>query len=160
MKYLYGLFVLALTSLCFGQSPMKGTVAYSREAIPGIPGKLASHLPTSYLIYVTVGKGTSVSATCLYIQGRAYSSSLKRVESPVQVARDVNVPTTQKDTLVKETPDDVYQVEVGDRASGECGSRARKLAKQNAVVVRVESGGSSWYGVAAKVVSLEPAAAP
>ena len=160
MKYLPVFLLVAIaTSSC--ESPVKETLAYSRKTISGIPGGPGQNpLPTSYLIYVVVKKGTTVSATGAYVQGKPYGATLKRVDSPVLVEHDVNVPTATKDTLVKKTSDDVYEVDLAEGAAASCGEGADKLTQQHEVVVCLKSGSSSWYGLAAKIVPLQPVAAP
>ena len=163
MKRICLFLLLATATSLLAQSPVKETLAYSRSTLPGIPGAAASQnpLPTSYFIYVVVQKGAAVSIRGVCLKGEWRPGTGKRVASPVQVDRDVSVPTGQKETLVKATSDDVYQVELRGPNGRPCGARARAAwAEGNDVVVCLESGGSRWYGLASKIVPLHPAAAP
>ncbi len=167
MKYLCLFALLALTMNLAAQSPVKATFAYSRATVSGIPpagrgaASAPSPFPATYFIYVVVKKGTEVSANTACVEGKLYAATLKKVAAPVIVEHDVAVPTGQKDTLVQPTPDDVYQVELQQRASRPCDLHAQdKLALSHGVVVRLQAGGSAWCAAARKIVPLPPAAAP
>lgn len=162
MKFFLILVFLALGTAMLGESPVKATLAYSRETIPGTPtgnsGQVQNPFPTSYLIYVVVQKGTPVSATGACVQQKCYKTTLSKVGSPVTIDQDPNVPTGKKDVLVQKTEDDVYKVELQgphDTGSQDC----KKLASDNAVTIFLESGGTKWRAVAKKIVPLRPAAA-
>lgn len=165
MKPIYLLFALGMVTSCAAQSPVKETLAYSRETIPGIPGKSGATssqnpISTSFFIYVVIKKGATVSLAGVCVNGKSYLATWKRVESPVLIEHDASVPTGQKDTLVKKTSDDVYQLELGQQKSAECNAQGEEnLAQRNDVVVFLKSGQSSWHGLADKLVPLHPAAA-
>jgi hypothetical protein len=150
MKIIAAFFLLLVQTSLMAQSPVKQTVAYSRATISGIPGN-QTPFPPAYFIYVVINKGTPISATSICLRGTRYPATLRRVSSPIVVDHDVSVPTGKKDTLVKRTPDDVYQVDVG-AAEGSCTQR-------HEVVVCLASAGSRWYGKATKIQPLKPAAA-
>lgn len=157
-------FLIAPVALS-AQSPVKETLAYSRETIPGIPvsrdaGSAQNPFPSSYYVYVVIKKGTAVSATGVRLQGKWHAATLRHVDSPVLLEHDPNVPTGKRDTLVGETSDDVYQVEVGPQEAADCKEQAGDKFRKFDVVVCLKSGRASWYGVATRIVSLSPAAAP
>ena len=166
MKPIYILLVLTMATSCAAQSPVKETLAYRRETVRGAPGSGSgaassqNPFPTSYFIYVVIKKGTAVSLAGVCVHRKFYDATWNRVESPVLIEHDVSVPTGEKDTLVKKTSDDVYQVELGQQKSPECKEQGKeKLAQRNEVVVFLKSGRSIWYGVVEKIVPLHPAAA-
>lgn len=147
------------------QSPVMQTLAYSRETIPGTPvsrygGSGQNPFPTSYYLYVVVKKGTAISTTGVRVQGKWHAAALRRVVSPVLLEHDPSVPTRKKDTLVGETSDDVYQVEVRPQETANCKEHAPDKFPEFDVVVCLKSGGASWYGLARKIVVLSPVAAP
>jgi hypothetical protein len=167
MNLIYNVFcLLALPTSLMAQSPVRETLAYSRKTIPGIPGNDSGALPsqdpfpTSYFIYVVVKRGTVISVSGVCLQGKRYDATLHSVDAPVLSEHDVSVPTGKKDTLVQQTSDDVYRVEIGDR-KGPCDKNRSegKLARRYEVVVCLKSGGSSWYGLVTRIVPLLPAAA-
>jgi len=166
MKHTSVFLLLVLTTSLMAQSPVKETLAYSRKTIPGTPGNNSgtqssqNPFPVSYFIYVVVKKGVVISVTGVCLKGKRYDATWKKVDSPVLIEQDVGVPTGEKDTLVKETSDDVYQVELekpkhpdGKDCTGDT------LAQRHEVVVCLKSGGATWYGLATKIVPLHPAAA-
>ena len=158
------LFLLAPAGL-FAQSPVKETLAYSRETIPGTPisrdaASVRNPFPTSYYLYLVIKKGTPISASGVRLQGKWHAASLKRVDSPVVLEHDPNVPTGKKDTLVGETSDDVYQVDISPPETADCKDHAAERFANYDVVVCLKSGRASWYGLAMRIVSLSPAAAP
>lgn len=153
--------LLALISLqasLVAQSPIRKTLAYSRETISGTPS--ASPFLPSYLIYVLVDRGTEIALNGVCVRGNKHGGELRRVDSPVIISHDPNVRTAQADTLVPKTAQDVYQVEIGD-SSGPCsiGQAQGDLGQHNEVVLCLKSGGSNWYGLVPKIVQLPPAAA-
>jgi hypothetical protein len=157
--------LLVLQTSLMAQSPVKGTFAYSRATTAGIPsdsGAQAAHspFPTAYYIYVVIQKGAAISVAGVCIERQLYHARLRSVDAPVVVDRNVSVPTGQKDTLVKRTSGDVYQVEVGD-VRGRCDAdrAAGHLAQRHEVVVCLQSAGVRWYGLATRIVPLTPAAA-
>lgn len=143
------------------QSPVKETLAYSRETIPGIPpgGPRAQNpFPTTYYIFVVIQKGTPIRVTAACIRENRYAATLKKLESPVQVERDAGLPTGEKDTLVKKTSDDVYQVELGEPQASACKDHAaEKRSRRSEVAVFLESGEAKWCARAEKIVPLRPA---
>lgn len=166
MKQICLFFLLLLTTSVMAQSPVKETIAYSRQTIPGIPGNDSgarapqNPFPTSYFIYVVVKRGAVISTTGVLLQGKRYDATLKRVDSPVLIEHDVSVPTGKRDTLVKKTPDDVYHVELEEPRSPDGEEHAEdSLARRFEVVVCLKSRQSSWYGLVRKIVPLRSAAA-
>lgn len=162
---------LALATSVMAQSPVKETLAYSRETIPGIPpggpgapsgpgGAAPNPFPTTYFIYVVIERGTSVVATHACVLGKWYAAALKRVESPVMIERDPGLSTGEKETLVKRTSDDVYRVELQKPSAGACQHQSEeKKTHLREVMVYLQSGESKWLGRAEKIVSLRPARA-
>jgi hypothetical protein len=142
--------LLLVQTRLMAQSPVIQTVAYSRATISGIPGNQTPFPPT-YFIYVVIKKGIPVSATGMCLRGSRYPATLRQVRSPVVIDHDVSVPTGKKDTLVKRTTNDVYQVEIG-APQGPCTQR-------HEVVVCLKSAGFRWYGMATKILPLAAAAA-
>jgi uncharacterized protein YgiM (DUF1202 family) len=147
------------------QSPVKETLAYSRGIIRGTPptsnGGASSQGPfrPSYYIYLVIKKGTSISLTGICVHNKSYTATLKKVESPVLVEHDQSVPTGEKDTLVRKTSDDVYQLEIGQK-KGDCSDqRKSELEVRNEVVVCLKSGHSVWYGTVEKIKPLHPLSA-
>jgi hypothetical protein len=165
MRRAYLILLVAVAVSLMAQSPVTHTYAFSRDTIPGIPGGGATGpqqnpFPTAYFIYVTVKKGTPLSAGGVWLRGKWRAAALKKVQSPVLIEHDTAVPTGKKDTLVGKTGDDVYQVELGDSGAREPEAGVeRKLIESNDVVVVLKSAQSSWYGIAAKIVALHHAAA-
>ena len=157
------LLVLLLICSTINQSPVEETIAYSQSTISGVPGNEGggpspNAVPTTYFIYVVVKKGTKVSLTGVCVQGKSYDGTLKRVQTPVKIENDANVPTGGKDILVKKTPDDVYQVELRQAKICDCKDYGKnKLAQRDGVVVRLKSDESSWYGCIEKITPLRPA---
>ena len=162
---------LALANTAVAQSPVKETLAYSRETIPGIPpggpgtsrgpggGSQNPFLP-SYFIYVVIAKGTPIVATEVCIRGKLQAATLKKVESPVVVEHDPGLSTGEKVTLVKKTTDDVYQVELLKAPATACKEESEEEKKQpHEVTVYLQSGEAKWRGRAERIVLLHPARA-
>jgi len=159
MKAWLLLALLALQVTLSAQSPVRKTLAYSRATLSGIPGE--SPHPPAYFIYVVVQRGTALSPIGVCVLGTRHDAVLRKVASPVVTEHDPNVRTGKRDTLVGKTSDDVYQVDVGE-PKGPCGTDhpAGELAQRNEVVVCLKSSGSTWYGLASKIVPLAHVAAP
>jgi hypothetical protein len=164
MKFLSLLFLFA-ASCAIAQPPVVEVVAYSRATTPGIPpgntdaSSANNPFPVKYFIYVIVTKGAPVSIAGVCLKGQSYSVKLERVPSPVVVPHDVNVPTDVKDTLVRKTQDDVYQVSLQEQGGAACENRLADLAQNHEVVVGLNSGKSVVYGGAKTIIALSPAAA-
>jgi hypothetical protein len=161
------LFCLLVPMTCSAATvdcPVEKTVAYSRQTTSGIPGSstLAGSpdrpVAVSYFIYVVLKKGTVPSAAGLWLEGKFYDASLKRVDSPVVVAHDAVVPTGKKDTLVGKTSGDVYQIDPGAERTWKPGSDAeQKLTQGNQVVVFLKVGQATCYSSVREVKALPPA---
>jgi hypothetical protein len=110
---------------------------------------------------VEVPKGSAVTVQGVWLRGKYYSASLRKVASPVMVDRDPVVPTGQKETLVKKTANDVYAVVLEGESPRETYSPAEKqrLTSHEAVVFLTVNH-SPQYGTAKTVKMLKPAAAP
>ena len=165
MKLVYSLLFLALATSLLAQSPIRETLAYSRNTTRGIPTGPNSDSSTqppikvSYYLYVVVRKGVSVSASTACVRGKSFAATLKRVDAPVLIEHDATIPTGSKDTLVKPTADDVYQIILSSQGNPPCEDpETMKLARNHEVVVPLKSGRSIWYSLADRIVSLRPAA--
>lgn len=146
------------------ECPVKKTFAYSRQTTSGIPGpKGATGSPdkpllVSYFIYVVVRKGTVPSVTGVWLEGKYYAATLKRVDSPVEVEQDAAVPTGWMDTLVAKTSDDVYQVDPGAETPWSPKDDAEKgLTQRNQAVVFLAVGHATRYCPVKKIKALRPA---
>jgi hypothetical protein len=165
MNSAYSLLVLTLATNLVAQSPIRETLAYSRDTTRGIPAGPNSDsmsqppIKVDYYIYVVVRKGVSLSASTACIRGKSFAATLKRVDAPVTIEHDATIPTGSKDTLVKPTADDVYQVILSPQGNPPCEDpEITKLDKNHQVVVPLRSGQSTWYSVADRILSLRPAA--
>jgi hypothetical protein len=165
MKPIYLFALILLGSNVMAQTPVKEILAYSRDTTPGIPARpnptSAAQTPikTDYYIYVVIKKAVPVSSITACVRGKSYTVTLQKVESPVLIEHDVTLSTGIKDTLVKQTTDDVYQVLLGQEPRVDRKDRdLEKLAESYPVVVSLKSGQTSWYASADKIVSLRPAA--
>ncbi|MBI3789150.1 MAG: hypothetical protein HY276_12975, partial [Ignavibacteriales bacterium] len=151
-----------MTESLLAQSPVKKTYAYSRHTTPGIPEDTIREAPrkpllTSHFIYVVVKKDAALSVRNVWLQGKYYAASLRKVNSPVVIDRDAAVPTGKKDTLVGKTSDDLYQVELAEESNWTPKNDAeKKLVQSNEVVVFLEAGKVSCYGSAKKIKNLRP----
>jgi hypothetical protein len=164
MNLVASLLVLTLAGSLMAQSPVKETLAYSRETTRGIPGPSSASasqnpIKVDYYIYIVVEKGMAVSASTACVRGKSYSVRLQKVETPVRVEHDAAVPTGMKDTLVKASSDDVYQVVLESPQNLDCPETGSpKHDGTHQVVVPVKSGESTWYSLTDKIVPLRPAA--
>jgi len=167
MKLPCFLFLMLLTAAALmAQSPIKETFAYSRETLPGIPGRTGgpgtaeNPFPPTYFIYIVIKKGTPISQASVSLRGKPYAATVRKRESPVVAEHDTSVPTEKKDTLVEKTSDDVYQIEIGQPKAADCHDPEQtELGHRNEVVVSVKSGHAKWHSAAEKIVPLKPAAA-
>lgn len=164
MKLIFLCILMVITEGLVAQSPVKKTFAYSRQTTSGIPegdsvrGVTQKPLLTSYFIYIVVKKDAPLSIRTTWVQGKYYDATLRKVNSPVLVDRDVAVPTGKKDTLVGKTSGSVYQVELKEEKSWTPKDDAeKKLMQSNEVVVFLEAGQSIWYGSVRKIKTLHPA---
>ncbi len=161
--YLFALMMFGTNVMA--QTPVKEILAYSRDTTPGIPARpntasvAQTPIKTDYYIYVVIKKTLPVSSVAACVRGKPYAATLQKVDPPVLVEHDVTLPTGIKDTLVKPTPDDVYQVLLGQEQSPDCKTRdLEKLAQTHPVVISLKSGQSTWYASADKIIPLRPAA--
>src|SRR5262249_47041898 len=126
----------------------------------GPGGGPSKPFPTAYFIYVVVQQGTLMAATDACVCGKLYAATLKRVESPVVIERDPGVPAREKETLVKKTADDVYQVELRRPPVADCKEQEKeKPAHAAGVTVYLTSGEAKWRGWAERIIPLHPARA-
>ncbi len=165
MKSIYLFALILFGTNVMAQSPVKETLAYSRDTTPGIPARQnatsGSQTPikTDYLLYVVIKKSVPISLVAACVRGKSYAATLQKLDSPVLVEHDLTFPSDTKDTLVKQTPDDVYQVLLGQAQLPNCKDHdLEKLAQTHPVVVVLKSGQSSWYASADKIVPLRPEA--
>lgn len=163
MKLIFLCILIVLTESLVAQSPVKKTYAYSRHTTPGIPEDSVRGVPRkplliSYFIYVVVAKDAVLSVRNVWLQGKYYTATLRKVNSPVLVDRNAAVPTGKKDILVGKTSGSVYQVELKEEKSWIPKDDAeKKLMQNNEVVVFLEAGQSIWYGSVRKMKTLHPA---
>ena len=139
--------------------PVKGMVAYSRETTSGIPGPQPRAIQTSYYLYVLVERGTQPSPDAgVWLQGKFYAATLRKVTPPVVIARDPAVSTGEMDTLVGETAADVFQVELGEEKAWRPGDPEEKaLTERNEAVVFLKVGRAVCPCPAKEIKALRPA---
>ena len=163
--------VLSMIGWAMAETPSVKTYAYGRATMPGIPEDTVkgaqtgaprkSPFPLTYLLYVEVPKGSAVAVEGVWLQGKYYAATLKRVASPVVVGHDPAVVTDQKDTLVGKTANDVYAVLLGEPKPGEISRPdAKPLAANNEAVVFMTVDHSPRHGAVKTVKMLKPLAAP
>jgi hypothetical protein len=167
MKLIGLLAPLVLAPGLLAQSPVKDTLAYSRDTTTVVPAKSSTEpgqgaiVKTDYLIYVVVQKGMIASTTGACVHGKFFAATLQKVDSPVMVDHDPTTPTGTKDMLVKATDNDVYQVELGQAQRPQClPSQEGGPPQGHAVVVslRLGNGQAAWDAVADRIVILRPVA--
>ena len=154
--------VLSTTGWAMGETSPVKTYAYGRATLPGIPDAAkTSPFPVTYLLYVEVPKGSTVSVDGVWLKGTYHAATLKRVASPIVVSHDPVVVTDQKDTLVAKTSNDVYAVLLGEpRPAGIPRPAAKPRTAHNEVVVFLTVDHAPRDGVAKTVKMLKPLAAP
>jgi hypothetical protein len=165
MTFAYSLLVLTLATNLLAQSPIRETLAYSRNTTRGIPAgpnrddATQPPIKVDYYLYVVVRKGVSVSASTACVRGKSFTATLKKVDAPVLIEHDATIPTGSKDTLVKPTADDVYQIILSPQGNPPCEDpEIAKLTRNHEVVVPLKSGQSIWYSLADNIISLRAAA--
>jgi hypothetical protein len=157
--------VLAL-ALGTSASPVKETLAYSREMTSGIPGDSVGGLPgrnihTSYFIYVVLVRDAAPTAASVWVKGKYYGATLQKVSSPIVVDRDPAVPTGKKDTLVPATSSAVYQVDPNEEeAFMPKNGLETRFTSSNEVVVFLHANKAVWYGTVKTITPLASTAAP
>jgi hypothetical protein len=134
----------------------------SRVTIPGIrpdPDNDNNIFPKTYFIYAEVKKGTKLSAEGCWIDGKYYSASgVNKVSSPVIISEQ-SIIANQKDTLVKKTSNDVYQVIPGNEINRVPDDETeKKLVTENQFVLIIKVNGKIQLVSSAKIKELSPAA--
>lgn len=157
----YCSFLVFFMSAC-GQSTEIKIHAYSRVTLPGIPpdGDQQNNIfPKTYFIYAEVKKGTKVSVEGYSIDGKYYSAKgFEKVSSPIFIT-DPAVITDKMDTLVKKTPNDVYQLIPGKEISRVPADEAeKKSVTENQFVLIIKVNGKLQFVSSSKIKELSPAA--
>jgi hypothetical protein len=157
----YSLFIAFFMSAC-GQSPQIKLHVYSRVTLPGIRPDTDddNHIfPKTYSIYAEVKKGTKLSVEGCWLDGKYYKASgVKKISSPVIVS-EPSIIANQKDTLVKKTANDIYEILQGEEKSRmPVDAAEKKLASQNQFVLIIKVNGKLQFVSSAKIKELSPAA--
>jgi hypothetical protein len=136
--------------------------AYSRETISGVPTAEndAAPFPESFYLYVEVGPGAQVSPLWASVRGRFYDCALVKVAAPVVVESDPAVPTQKKETLVPQTANDVYRVDLGQERQSPVGTDDKERTTGNEAAIALLIDNSSAYAVVKTIKALRPSAAP
>ena len=160
----FGLRMALALGATSAESLMTEGFAYSRETVPGIPegpGVSASSgrsLETAWFIYVVVRDASVPTEASVWLKGKHYSATLRKVASPVLVEHDPVVPTGKKDTLVPATSAPVYQVLPAEERSWSPANDAEKqLTQHNEVVVFLRAERASHRVPIKAVKPLRPA---
>ncbi len=159
-------------SLCFAiligalGCPVKNTIAYSRDTTAGIPsgdrlsGATRPPIATSYFIYLVGGsQSTPPSVKSVWLKGKYYAVTVRKVSSPVLVEREPAVPTREKLVLVPATSSHVYELQIGDeKPCNADNDEERRLTGDNELVVVLRVGRSTRYCPVKTLTRLPPAA--
>lgn len=157
---LYSSFIVFFISAC-GQSPEIRIHVYSRVTLPGIrpDGDNDNHIfPKAYFIYAEVKKSAQVTVEGCWIAGKYYTAGIEKISSPVIVTNQTVI-NEQRDTLVKKTTNDVYQVIPGKESSREPADEAeKKSVSENQFVLILKVNGKQQLVSSSKIKELSPAA--
>jgi len=162
-----GAVAAALIGSATAQSPI-AVYGYSRETVPGIPAGPGAQggiqgqkvFPVTYYLFVEVERGSEVSAEWAWIRGNYYDCTLAKVSSPVTVESDPRVPTGMKETLVPNTQNDVYRVDLGNlKMHSTSNDREKELVANNDAVIALSVNKSHTYVAIKSLKALRPAAA-
>src|SRR5262249_10819417 len=158
-----------MINCAMAQSPVVTTHAYSRATLPGIREEIPNEskaaaqrktpLPLTYFLYVEVAKGNNISVNGVWLQGKYYTDTIKKVSTPVVISSDPVVVTEQKDTLVKKTANDVYAVLLGDENTRDSYNPAeQELITNNEGVIFLTINKRPYYATIKNIKVLKPAA--
>jgi hypothetical protein len=167
--YFFGAAFFFMANCAIAQSPVVKTYAYSRATLPGIREEIVNEsdarvqrktpLPLTYFLYVEVSKGGNVSVNGVWLQGKYYSATLKKVSTPVAIRSDPVVPTEQRDILVKKTTNDVYAVLLGDEIPrNSYNTTEKELMTSNEGVIFLTINKLSYYTTIKSIKALKPIA--
>ncbi len=168
--YFFSAAFFLMISPAMAQSPVVKTYAYSRDTLPGIREEIVNEsdagaqrktpFPRIYFLYVEVAKGSNISVNGVWLQGKYYTATLKKVSTPVVIESDPVVVTKQKDTLVKKTANDVYTVLLeGENSRDSYNPTEKELIINNEGVIFLTINKLTCYGAIKTVKALKPAAA-
>ena len=144
--------------------PVKNTIAYSRDTTAGIPSRDRSSattqppIATSYFIYLVGGQGTPPSVKSVWLKGKYYAVTVRKVSSPVLVEREPAVPSREKLVLVPATSSPVYELQIGDEKPCHADNdEESRLTRDNELVVVLRVGRSTRYCPVKTITPLPPA---
>jgi hypothetical protein len=156
--------LLLLTASAPAQTNAVTMYAYSRTTLPGAPqapdstGKLPP-LPVEYYVYVSVKKGTPLTIRGIWVKGRYLNATLRKVSSPVTIVKDPAINTTELQTLVPATNNDVYEVVTGQSVYPQpINAREKALTQTHELVAVLSWRHRPIWGIVETITALRPAA--
>lgn len=137
--------------------PVENMFAYSRDTTSGIPS--SAPISTSYFIYFVVEKDSRPNVRCVWLKGKHYTVTMRKVDSPVLVDREPAVPTGEKHVLVPATSSDVYELLLeNESARSPKNDDEKRLTRDNELVVFLRVGQATRY-CPVKTITRLPAVA-
>ena len=142
--------VLLFSTGLLAQEGVIKLYAYSRNTIPGIrqevlndsdtaSQKRESPFDVAFFLYAEVKKGTKLSVSGVWIRGKYYTATAKKVSTPVLTPANKVAVMKQKDVLVNKTLNDVFAIQPVETISHVgLNENEKLLMKANELVIAIK----------------------
>lgn len=174
LKCMKRLFFLLIVMLAFSELPAQNSgdklYGYVQPVIPGAAAakritddtggvieRKAADIKLNYFIYLSAAK-EKVEVIEMWIMGKAFSATIKNVETPVEVISHLVPGRPQKKVLVPKTTQNIIQLEPTTLKATKTNKKAALLAKQAELVVVYSQGGKTYFKTLKALSELSPKA--
>ena len=155
---------------CKAQS--KGTIAvygYKQAVLPGmIPGDILTEdgktieqpYKPRFNFYIYTGSNAAIQPVEIWLHGQPYSVQTEKITTtPVEYINPTAMPgETRKTALVPKTSKKILKLTLHQATEAEAGSKTRKTAKDNELVVVYKQNGKLYQAALKKLKDIDPVA--
>lgn len=141
--------------------------AYSREVLGGAKRSVvaeenggistrASKPAVQYFIYIETATAADIQS--VWVEGKNFSVTKEKIETPV-IIQNATVPGKMNDTLLADTKNMVWQIQLKDKMKeGKRSAALNQLISNNAIVILYSRKGKVWKLPVKKIKKLSPVA--
>ncbi|MBI2730724.1 MAG: hypothetical protein HYX40_08235 [Sphingobacteriales bacterium] len=158
------LLLFQLNSAAQGKYPVAKMYAFKQKKISGInkkavdpDGKKVAVKANSlqYLFYLECWPGKEIKVTAIWIKGIAYNTEAEKITAPVIAQKQIKT-TSQPDTLVPETSNNVISVEATTKKANTISVSGKQLSASNEILIVYEWGNKAYYLAVKSVKEIAP----
>lgn len=149
-----------------GKYPVAKAYAYSQKEISGVNRKVmdkegkiirSKNVSSRFYLYLECYAGKEIELNSIWVNGRAYQFTTKKVSSPVVVQSGIKgVNNAGSETLVPQTANDVLVVFAGEEAGLKTNRKMTRLTKNNAVLFEYSYNEKKYYLAVKSIKEIAP----